>query len=94
MPGPEGNGEFCFPESRFVSRNIEIRGKQIHCFRKDQLLSDLLNSFLRCGKKHSLKNAMSTRGKYQSHLNRVIFCHVSMNRPINARVVLRKTSAL
>ena len=35
----------------FVSGNIEIRGKQILCFPRDQSLRDLLYSFLRRGKK-------------------------------------------
>ena len=41
MPGPEG-----FPEKLNVSRdgaarNVEIRGKKINCFPRDQSLSDI-----------------------------------------------------
>ena len=47
MTGPEGNSEFCFPETLnvplgFASGNIEVEGKQTHCFPWDQSLSVLL----------------------------------------------------
>ena len=47
MTGPEGNSEFCFPETLNVPRgeaegNIEVEGKQTHCFPWDQSLSVLL----------------------------------------------------
>ena len=47
MTGPEGNSEFCFlrisvfPETK--SREIlKFEGNKIHCFPRDQSLSDLL----------------------------------------------------
>ena len=47
MTGPEGNSEFCFPRiSVFPERKsretLRFEGKKIHCFPRDQSLSDLL----------------------------------------------------
>ena len=49
MTGPEGNSEFCFPRiSMFPEtksrETLRFEGNKIHCFPRDQSLSDLLYS--------------------------------------------------
>ena len=76
MAGPEGNSEFCFLRILILSENIEIQGKHNSLFpAASVILSHLLHSFVHCGKKKSLKNVPSTRGKRQSHHNHATFCH-------------------
>jgi len=47
MTGPKGNSQFFFPENLSIPRgeaegNIEVEGKQTHCFPRSQSLSVLL----------------------------------------------------
>ena len=42
VTGPEGNSEFCFP--RISRETLRFSGNEIHCFPRDQSLSDLLYS--------------------------------------------------
>ena len=49
MTGPEGNSEFSFPRfSMFPEtksrETLRFKGNKIHCFPRDQSLSDLLDS--------------------------------------------------
>ena len=49
MTGPEGDSEFCFPKiSMFLEtksrETLRFEGNKIHCFPRDQSLSDLLYS--------------------------------------------------
>ena len=49
MTGPEGNSEFCFPRiSMFPEtksrETLRFEGNKVHCFPRDQSLSDLLYS--------------------------------------------------
>ena len=61
MTGPEGNSEFCFPRiSMFPEmksrETLRFEENKIHCFPRDQSLSDLLYS--KTKQKQNLKTAL------------------------------------
>ena len=61
MTGPEGNSEFCFPRiSMFPEtksrETLRFEGNKIHCFPRNQALSDLLYS--KTKQKQILNNAL------------------------------------
>ena len=72
MTGPEGNSEFFFPRiSMFPEtksrETLRFEGNKIHCFPKDQSLSDLLYSKKK--KKVILKNALRFLRQHQATFN-------------------------
>ena len=61
MTGPEGNSEFCFPRiSMFPEtksrETLRFEGNKIHCYPREQTLSDLLYS--KTKQKQNLKTAL------------------------------------
>ena len=72
VTGPEGNSEFFFPRiSMFPEtksrETLRFEGNKIHCFPRDQSLSDLLYS--KTKQKQSLKNAMGFLRQNQATFN-------------------------
>ena len=72
MTGPEGNSEFCFPRiSMFPEtksrETLRFEGNKIHCFPRDQSLSDLLYS--KTKQKQILKNALRFQRQHQATCN-------------------------
>ena len=72
VTGPEGNSEFCFPRiSMFPSTSsretLRFSGNKIHCFPRDQSLSDLLYSKTKQNK--ILKNALGFLRQNQATFN-------------------------
>ena len=69
VTGPEGNSEFCFPRiSMFPEtksrETLRLEGNKIHCFPRDQSLSDLLYS--KTKQKQILKNALGVLRQNQA----------------------------
>ena len=61
MTGPEGNSEFCFPRISVFPETksretLRFEGNKIHCFPREQSLSDLLYS--KTKRKQILNNAL------------------------------------
>ena len=56
MTGPEGNSEFCFPRISLFPETKSFEGNKIHCFPRDQSLSDLL--YNKTKQKQNLKTAL------------------------------------
>ena len=72
VTGPEGNSEFCFPRiSMFPEtksrETLIFEGNKIHCFPRDQSLSDLLYS--KTKQKQILKNALGFLRQNQATFN-------------------------
>ena len=77
MTGPKGNSElFCFPIiSMFLEtklrETLRFEGNKIHCFPRDQSLSDLLYSKKKTKQKQILKKCgeipVTTSGHFQLH---------------------------
>ena len=90
MYGPEGNSEFCFPESPDVSRdevegNIRTRGKtKLTSFPRDHTLSALLY-MLYCAR---ATTAQLYPGRDTFEFNQE---HVTKNQPITVLVLLSES---
>ena len=72
VTGPEGNSEFCFPRiSMFPEtksrETLRFERNKIHCFPRDQPLSDLLYS--KTKQKQILKNALGFLRQNQATFN-------------------------
>ena len=72
MTGPEGSSEFCFPRSSVFPetksrKTLRFEGNKIHCFPRDQSLSDL--SYSKTKQKQILKNALTFLRQHQATFN-------------------------
>ena len=77
MFGPGKTVNFVSRDSRFFSETksrgtARFEGNKVHCFPRDQSLSDLLSSFLRRGKKKTTATVGKTRQALGVNINRKI----------------------